>query len=193
MSLPLLFAQFVLNPAPPQIEPEFTRPAVIREQGPSPEFYRRDPRIVFGVAHTQVGTQIRAVPSAGIAFTVDALGGALLRMGRTSEWGAIVEGGYSYVGFSEHFAVVGLGLAHHCVPDYDGEPHRERTLSFAISAFALGGVSDARSATGFRAQIALGAPYALFTFGYQLVQTDAVTTHELRFTLATLAVFGGRS
>ncbi|MFO0560688.1 MAG: hypothetical protein U0269_21915 [Polyangiales bacterium] len=193
MPLPLLFAQLLLNPAPPQVEPAFARPAVIREEGPSPEFYRRDPRVVYGVAHTQVGAQLRIAPTAGIAFTVDALGGALLRMGRTSEWGAIVEGGYSYVGFSEHFVLAGLGLAHHCVPDYDGEPTRERALSIALTVHGLGGFSETRSALGFRGQISIGAPYALFTFGYQLVQTDAVTTHELRFTLATLAVFGGRS
>lgn len=198
MFTPLLFAQLLTLPAPPQIEPVFSRPAVIREQGPSPEWFRRDPQITFGLARSQLGTQIRVSPTAGVAFTLDVLAGAFVRFGRVSRWGATFEAGYSYVGFSEHLAVTGIGLVHSLPSrsndDGDDAPSSMSTrMRVAIALYGVGGVSESRGALGFRGQISIGPSFALFSIGYQFVQTDAINAHELRFTFSSLSLFGARS
>jgi hypothetical protein len=191
MLYPLLLALFVLVPSEPtQREPVFATSAVLRELGPSPEYYRLSPRVTYGLMHPQVGAQLCfEAGCGGVAVTIDALSGAVVRFGRASRWGALVQGGYSYVGFGQHLAVAGVGL-------YGGlarpeDPRAAATSTAAsITVDALAGLNVGQPAVGARVSASFGPRWLSITLGYQLLRTETSTSHQVRLTVGPVHALG---
>jgi hypothetical protein len=191
MFYPLFFASLVLTPSEPaQREPVFSEFAVLREAGPSPVYYRLSPRVTYSLMHPQVGAQLCFDAGCGVvAVTVDALSGAVVRFGRTSRWGAIVQGGYSYVGFGQHLAVAGVGL-------YGGlarpEDPRASALGTAasITLDAVAGWTRGQAAVGARVSASFGPRWLSVTLGYQQLRTETSTSHEVRLTVGPVHALG---
>jgi hypothetical protein len=191
MLFALLFAPLALAPSPPpQREPLFTEAAVLRERGPSPEYYRLSPRVTYGLMRSQIGAQLCfEAGCGGVAFTLDVLTGAVVRFGRTSRWGAIVQGGYSYVGFGQHLAVAGLGLFGGLARSED--PRAAITSTAAtITIDALAGSVHGQPALGARVSASFGPRWFSVALGYQLVRTETSVSHQVRLTIGPIDALG---
>lgn len=200
-ALPLAIAQVLSPTAPwqqppiePQFEPSFDRPTVVRERGPSPLHYRLDPRIAFGLVRTQLGVHTRVAPTSVAAFTFDLLGGVLVRAGRDSRVGWITQGGYHYVGYGSHFAVLGTGLLVDAGPQHTESSERSTRdrLRFGFVVDGLAGSSESQSGLGLRTSLIAVMYGVSVAVGHQWVRTATVETHEAVLTVGSTITIGER-
>lgn len=182
------------TPPEPQFEPTFERPRVVREQGPSPTFYRLEPRLVYGLVRTQLGVHVRVAPTSVAAFTFDQLGGVIARAGRGSRAALLAEGGYHYVGFGSHFAVAGAGLLIDAGPEQSDASQRSTRdrLRFGVIVDGLAGINESQSALGLRASLVLVMYSVSVAVGHQWARTPTVDTHEAFLTVGSTITIGER-
>ncbi len=171
----------------------FASPRAVLATGDAPVFYRLSPTLVLPWIRTAAGAQFRVAPAPGaaaVAFSLDALAGALVRFGRGSRVGAFAEGGYGYVGFEQHLAVLGGGLVYGLARDDDDRNTRFARPRAVLSLHWIAGVESARPAQGFRVAAAFGVAAYTLTLGYQQLSTDTAVGHELRVLLGSSAAIG---
>ena len=178
-------------------EPTLTPRRVIEEQGPSPLHYRRSPRYVFPMIRTGIGAQGR-LPTGDlegkVAFTFDVDVGVAVRFGRGARVGMMVEGGYSYVGFSEHLANAGLGLivwglGSPIAAQY-GQADPPGPVKIALVPHAL--VGSAYGGTAYGARTSLIAIYwvAGFELAHQILVIGERQVHEIHTVFTFTSMFG---
>lgn len=172
---------------PSQIEPRFARPASIVEQGPSPEYYRTDPNLFALVLRTQLGAHVRVAPSAGVAFSIDALAGLSMRVGRVSPLRALACVGYHYVGFGSHFFVLQTGA----LLDIVEEPQSRKIVSVGLTVDGLAGAQESIGALGVRTSLLLSVYGLTVSAGHQWTRSPSGDVHEAHFMLGTLISLGG--
>jgi hypothetical protein len=176
-------------------EPIAPEPRVITEQGPSPLYYRKSPRIVLPTFRSGFGLQVR-VPTgditAKVAFTLNAYIGATIRFGRGASTGLLTEAGYSYVGFSEHLASVGIGVLHGLgrapAPPGESQPIGRRRL--AIVPHVLVGKAYGGLAVGARTSVILGYWIYGFELAHQVLVVGSRQIHEVHTTFTAIMPMG---
>ncbi|UQA55424.1 hypothetical protein [Polyangium aurulentum] len=178
-------------------EPTTTPRRVIEEQGPSPLYYRRSPRYVLPILRSAIGAQGRIATGdleGKFAFTFDVDVGMAVRFTRGARVGAMLEGGYSYVGFSEHLANLGLGLIVWGL----GSPILERygqvdppgPVKIALVPHAL--LGSAYGGTAYGARTSLMAIYwvAGFELAHQILVIGQRQVHEIHTVLTFATMLG---
>lgn len=178
-------------------EPTGAPRRVIEEQGESPLYYRRSPRYVFPMFRTAVGVQGR-LPigdvEGGIAFTVGVEAGVAVRFHRSARFGAMFEGGYTYVGFSEHLADAGLGLILWGL----GSPIFERygqvdppgPVKIALVPHAVAGRAYGGAAYGARTSLMAFYWIAGFELAHQVLLLPERQVHEIHAVFTFLSLVG---
>ncbi len=174
--------------------PPLPAPRVVAERGASPTYYRLSPRVMLPVFRGGFGAQFRSAPddaAASVAFTFDVMGGVVARFDRASRHGLIAEVGYTFSGFSQHLASLGLGAMTGlgALADRDG---RARAAGFRVALVTrfLAGVSYDRTAVGVRTGVIVGGPFYAVEIAHQVLFVDGDDHNELRLTFTTLQPFG---
>lgn len=186
------FAGAVLASAPSaaplsQLEPRFDRVAEVRELGASPEYYRTDPRLFSLALRTQLGAHVRVAPNAGVAFSIDALAGLSMRLGRVSPLALLGCVGYHYVGFGSHFFAVQTGL----LLDLVDEPRARSAVKVGVTIDGLAGTQESLDAVGVRSSLVLSMYGLTVSAGHQWTRSNAGEVHEAHLMLGTLVSIGG--
>ncbi|MFO0645233.1 MAG: hypothetical protein U0326_03270 [Polyangiales bacterium] len=185
---PAAFAQEQLPPPP------LPAPRVVTERGPSPNYYRLSPRVVLPLVRAGFGAQFRSAPdeaSGSVAFTLDVMGGVVLRADRASPYGVLAEAGYSFAGFSQHLAALGLGavVGLGAMSDREG---RARPAGFrvAVAEHVLAGASYGVTAVGLRSGVIVASASYAVELSHQVLFVDGEDHNEFRLTLTSLLPFG---
>lgn len=176
-------------------EPLAPEPRVVSEQSPSPLHYRLSPHLVLPTMRIGPGLHVR-IPTgnitAKVAFALDLYGGVTIRFGRGASTGMLAEAGYSYVGFSEHLASLGIGVLHGLgrppTPPGETQPLGRRRIGLvphALLGWAYGG-----PAFGARTSLLLGYWVYGVELAHQVLFTGNRQIHEIHLTLASIAPFG---
>lgn len=172
---------------PPVTAPE---PRIIVEQGESPLHYRRSPKIFIPTIRLGLGLQGRIATeniTAKVAFALDVHFGGAFRFGRGASTGLLTEVGYSYIGFSEHLASLGLGILHGIGP-VPRSSEGSRSLGrprFGIVPHAILGSAYGGFGIGARSSLILGYWVYGVEFAHQVLFVGPQTFHEIHI------VFGG--
>lgn len=177
---------------PPIAAPE---PRVIDEQGPSPLHYRKSPQIFLPTLRLGLGIQGRIATeniTAKVAFSLDFYAGGVFRFGRGASTGLLTEVGYSYVGFSEHLASLGLGIFHGIGPAVEtsrnaGTSGRPR---FGIVPHAILGSAYGDFGIGARSSVILGYSVYGIEFAHQFLFVGPRTFHEIHIVFGGVAPLG---
>jgi hypothetical protein len=199
--LTIVFAMLVApNPAAAQdlqiAEPVAPKPSIISEQGPSPLYYRQSPRIVSPTIRISPGLHVR-IPAYNVtakaAFALDIYAGATIRFGRGASTGILAEGGYSYVGFSEHLASLGLGVLHGIghspkTPRGASQPLGRRRIGFV--PHALAGYAYGAPAIGARTSLLLGYWVYGAELAHQVLFVGTRQIHEIHLAFTAIAPLG---
>ncbi len=196
----IIFAMLVVAPPAAAQElqiadPIAPEPRVITEQGPSPVHYRHSPRIVLPTMRIGPGLHVR-IPTgnitAKVAFALDLYGGVTIRFGRGASTGMLAEAGYSYVGFSEHLASLGIGVLHGLgrppAPPDESRPLGRRRIGFVphmLVGWAYGG-----PAFGARTSLILGYRIYGVEFAHQVLFVGPRQIHEIHLAFTGIAPFG---
>lgn len=165
-------------------EPTMPEPRIVRERGPSPFYHRATEERVHWASHTALGIQPRLSAGGDAAFTLDALLSQRVTFDRTSRVSLLLQQGYSYVGFSEHFAVAGAGLLWRQSlqrGDFGG-------LWAAAVARGLAGSVDGDGALGARFGAVVGYAMLGLELSHQSLLTGPRKTQELHI---TFVIFSG--
>jgi hypothetical protein len=178
-------------------EPTVAPRRVIEEQGESPLYYRRSPRYVFPTFRTAIGAQGRlpiGEAPGGVAFTVDVEVGVAVRFHRSARFGAMFEGGYSYVGFSEHLANAGLGfilwgLGSPVFERY-GQEDPPGPVKIALVPHAIAGRAYGFTAYGARTSLMAFYWIAGFELAHQILLLPTRQVHEIHTTFTLLSFLG---
>lgn len=197
---PIVFAMLAAaTPAAAQelqiSDPIAPEPRVITEQGPSPLHYRLSPHIVLPTLRISPGFHVR-IPTGNItakaAFALDFYGGATIRFGRGATTGMLAEAGYSYVGFSEHLASLGIGVLYGLgrppAPPNESRPLGRRRIGFvphAVLGYAYGG-----AAIGARTSLLLGYWIYGVEVAHQVLFAGPRQIHEIHLTFTGIAPLG---
>ncbi len=176
-------------PAPP-----LPAPRVVTELRPSPLYYRLSPRVVLPLFRGAFGAQFRRAPdeaSGSVAFTLDVTGGVVIRADRASPYGLLAEAGYSYAGFSQHLASLGVGAMVGLGAVADREGHaRAAGFRVAVAARALAGTSYGRAAVGLRSGVIVGGGFYAVELSHQVLFVDGDEHNEFRLMVTSLLPFG---
>jgi hypothetical protein len=176
-------------------EPIAPEPRVISEQGSSPLYYRQSPRIVLPTIRIGPGLQIR-IPTGKVtakaAFTLDLYGGATIRFGRGASTGMLLEAGYSYVGFSEHLASLGIGVLHGIgpLPVVRDEPKPLGRARIGLVPHVLAGYAYGGPALGVRTSLILGYWIYGVELAHQMLFVGERQIHEIHLTITGITPFG---
>jgi hypothetical protein len=178
-------------------EPTAAPRRVIEEHGQSPLYYRQSPRYVFPMFRTGIGAQGR-LPigdvEGGVAFTADVEVGLAVRFHRSARFGAMFEGGYSYVGFSEHLANAGLGLilwglGSPILTRY-GQVDPPGPVKIALVPHALAGRAYGHAAYGARTSLMAFYWLAGFELAHQVLQLPERQVHEIHTVSTFVSLLG---
>jgi hypothetical protein len=176
-------------------QPTAPEPRVIVERHPSQVHYRRSPRIVLPTLRLGPGIQIRLPVNEQVAkpaFSLDIYMGSVFRFGRGARTGLFVEGGYSYVGFSEHLASAGLGVLHG-IGRPEIEPDELEPLGrprIGVVPHALVGRAYGGTAVGARTSLILAYWAYGFEVGHQVLFVGPRTIHEMHLAFTGIVPFG---
>jgi len=179
---------------PPITVPE---PRVITEQAPSPLHYRKSPHIFVPTFRTGLGIQGRIATeniTAKVAFALDVYVGGTFRFGRGARTGLLTEVGYSYVGFSEHLASLGIGILHGIGPlrsssKGSGSPPLGRPR-FGIVPHAVLGAAYGKFGVGARSSLILGYWIYGIEFAHQVLFVGPQTFHEIHIVVGGVMPIG---
>jgi hypothetical protein len=177
---------------PPITAPE---PRVITEQGPSPLHYRKSPRIFIPTFRTGFGIQGRIATenvTAKVAFALDVYVGGTFRFGRGASTGLLTEVGYSYIGFSEHLASLGIGILHGIGPRPE-KSSRSSSLGrprFGIVPHAILGSAYGGFGVGARSSLILGYWVYGIEFAHQILFVGPRTFHEIHIVVGGVTPIG---
>lgn len=169
-------------------------PRVVREEGVAPRYHLLSPRLALPMIRLGIGAQFREeraeLPDT-TAFAVDVYGGLIVRAGRGARWGAVAEGGYAFVGFSQHLASFGIGAVYGLATraDRDGVS-RSAGVRVALIPHAIVGTSYDRLAVGARTSVLLGYGLYAIEFAHQVLVTDGQDSHEFHLMWTSLAAIG---
>lgn len=171
----------------PQLEPRFDRVAEVRELGPSPEYYRTDPRLFALALRTQLGAHVRVAPNADVAFAIDALAGLTMRLGRVSPLALLGCVGYHYVGFGSHFFALQTGA----LLDLVDEPRARSAVKVGVTIDGLAGTQASLETLGVRTSLVLSMYGLTVSAGHQWTRSSAGDAHEAHLMFGTLVSIGG--
>lgn len=175
-------AQSVLRLSEPEVPP----PREIHEQGSSPTYYRLHPDTVLPMFRNGIGASVR-LPANGEegrgAFTLDVLGGAELGFGRGARVGLVAETGYSYVGFGEHWLLLGVGpmvrrFGPELIESRSGDEPRGDMAVYLLPHAMVGSLNGA-FAQGIRTSLVFRFWLYGLEVGHQLAHTSERDVHEL--------------
>jgi hypothetical protein len=197
---PVVFATLVAAaPAAAQelqiADPIAPEPRVIAEQGPSPLHYRQSARIVMPTLRIGLGLHVR-LPTGNItakaAFALDVYLGTTIRFGRGAPTGMLAEAGYSYVGFSEHLASLGIGVLYGLgrPPAPPGESQPLGRRRFGVVPHALVGWAYGGPAFGARTSVILGYWIYGVELAHQVLFAGARQIHEIHLTFTGIGPLG---
>lgn len=170
-------------------EPALPPPRDVHETGESPHYYRLPPNLVGAAFRLGLGMHYR-LPLNGdtgkVAFAFEVLTGVSVRFYRGSKAGALIEGGYSYIGFGEHLAQMGLGFLVRDLgpPGFDDKPRHGAIAVGLLPRFVVG-TAKGELTYGERSGLLLVFWGFGLELGHQLTLTNGHPTHELHLTFAT--------
>lgn len=129
--------------------------------------------------------------SSAVAFTIDVMGGAVVRFGRASRHGLLAEVGYSWAGFSQHLAAFGLGVVTGlgAASDFEGRA-RQPKLRVGIIAHTLAGSSYGRWAAGARTGALLGYSSYAISIAHQALDVGGRLEHEVHLVITAFSLLG---
>jgi hypothetical protein len=175
-------------------EPAAPAPRVVEERGPSPMYYRLPPDTLLGSFRIGLGANSRLAiggEEAGWAFAFDALAGAVVRPSRASRLGLWAEGGYHYVGFSEHLASLGVGpILHRIGSGSDYRPHEPGRVTLALLPRGLAGSLRGEAAAGVRTGLLAGYWFYALEIAHQVLIAGPRRVHEVHLVFTAPAFFG---
>ncbi len=156
-------------------EPVATPPREVREEGPSPLYYRLPPNVVTRLTRSAIGGHTRWSGEGDTSFTFDVLAGAAIRFGRDADLGLWIEGGYSYVRGHEHLAMLGIGPARW--------PTGVFGSTFALEPHVVAGTIDGASGVGLRTSAIAGFGRCAIELAHQVVAIGPARIHEMHLAL----------
>ena len=168
-------------------EPAAPEPAVVREDTPGPVYYRLPDDIARFMSRSGVGAELR---TRGTGFTVDMLLGSAIAFGRGARTGLWIEGGYSYAGFGDHLAMLGVG------PSLRGAPSElleDGAFGLALVPHAVAG--DVNGTFGYGVRTSLVARFWMYgvEVAHQYLVAGPRSVHELHVTLTFPVTLGAGS
>lgn len=178
-------------------EPTAPTPRVVEEKSPPEPYYRLPKPSPMVALRFGLGTQVR-VPEGGeqaakAAFALDVLVGAAFRFSRGSRLGAWIEGGYSYVSFSEHLVSLGIGpMLYKIGPSSSDDGRGPGNITVALLPRGLLGSVEGGFALGERTSFI----FAYHGFGLDLAHQYTLVgdrqIHEIHVAITSLGFFGER-
>ena len=168
-------------------EPAAPEPAVVREDTPGPLYYRLPDDTVRFLARSGVGTELR---TRGTGFTLDELVGAAVAFGRGARTGLWIEGGYSYAGFGDHLAVLGVGPT---LRGPSSELFEDGAFGLALVPHVVAG--DVNGTFGYGVRTSLVGRFWMYgvEVAHEYLVAGTRSVHELHLTLTFPMTLGGGS
>jgi hypothetical protein len=170
-------------------------PRDIRETGESPLYYRIPPRFVgisFRIGFGGNGRLALDGAQGKIAFAFDVLAGASFRFSRTSKLGALAELGYTYIGFGEHLAQLGLGLLLHGPREPDEDDPRRGVIGVALVPHGVLGSNTGHVEYGERTDLLFSVGVLGVDLGHQLTMLGDHPTHQIHVSFMFVTFDGVR-